>query len=132
MFPRTNILVVEPAQGQNGNVTSCLKMALVPCSLAVCGLDDALFLANRYDFDLIAFDPGIVGDTAALLAAVVKAIKPHTLVVALVSAVSPPGNDGPSAKERPGLDARLAMPGQCHLLAGMVRAATRLTAFWAA
>jgi len=121
MFPRANILLVEPERGQDASVAACLKtLSGHPCSVARTAEDDVLYLVNRYDFDCVVFGRGVDGDRAGRLSAVIKAIKPRMLVVAVSESRGEPGR-GPAL----GLDANLAVPEQSHILADMLRSAAR-------
>jgi hypothetical protein len=118
MFPRANILLVEPAGGQDESVAACLKRSLAQrCSLARTAEDDVLYLANRYDFDCVVFGRGLGGERTAKLSAVIRAIKPRMLVVALSGARAGEPGHGPGPEADP------AVSEQCRRLAQMLRAA---------
>jgi len=122
MFPRANILVVESAGVQDESVTACLKMSLAhQCSVARTAEDDVLYLANRYDFDCVVFGRGVDGERAGRLSAVIKAIKPRMLVVAMSEPCA--GESGPRPAH--GLGTGSAVSEQCRILAGMLRNASR-------
>lgn len=132
MFPRANILVVESGPGQGESVTACLRRSLArQCSLARTDEDDVLYLANRYDFDCIVFGCGTDGERADRLSAVIKAIKPRMLIVAL--SVSDAGASGAAvrrARTARNMDADLVVPEQCGVLADMLRSVARANFLW--